>query len=83
MLTIAYLALVSVVLAAPIPDGGSAYSGAGGNAVGGPNSKYTSSSGNGSGLANNADALNIASDNAGDGGKANSGNAYGGDTSSG
>lgn len=82
MWTVAYIALVSVVLAAPIPDGGSAYTGAGGSAVGGSNSGYSSSSGSGSGLANNADALKIASQNAGDGGDATSGNAFGGDGSS-
>lgn len=77
---LAALAVVSVN-AAPIPDGGSAYTGAGGSAVGGSNNGYANSQ-NG-GLGDNADVLNAFSGNAGDGGKANSGTAYGGDGHSG
>lgn len=81
LFAIAFTLLVAVVKAAPIPDGGSAYTGAGGTAVGGSKSGYANSYGGG--VADNADVLNIAGDNAGDGGKANSGNAFGGDGSSG
>lgn len=73
--------LVAVINAAPIPDGGSAYTGAGGTAVGGNKNGYASSQGGG--LGNNGDLLNAFSDNAGDGGKANSGTAVGGDGQSG
>jgi hypothetical protein len=75
--------LVAVVNAAPIPDGGSAYTGTGGSAVGGSNNGYASSQGGGGGLGNNGDILNAFSNNAGDGGKANSGTAVGGDGRSG
>jgi hypothetical protein len=72
------------VNAAPIPDGGSAYTGAGGTAVGGSKNGYANSqNGGGGGLGDNADILNAFSGNAGDGGKANSGTAYGGDGHSG
>jgi hypothetical protein len=81
LFAIAFTLLVAVVNAAPIPDGGSAYTGAGGTAVGGNKSVYANFYGGG--LADNADVINLASDNAGDGGKANSGNAFGGDGSSG
>jgi len=73
--------LVAIVNAAPIPDGGSAYTGAGGSAVGGNNNEYANSQGGG--LGNNGDVLNAFSGNAGDGGKANSGTAVGGDGHSG
>ena len=73
--------LVAFVNAAPIPDGGSAYTGAGGSAVGGNNNDYANSQGGG--LGNNGDVLNAFSGNAGDGGKANSGTAVGGDGHSG
>lgn len=62
----------SVVIAAPLPDGGSAYTGAGGQAVGG--SKYTTSGFADDGL----DLLNVGGGGAGDGGKATSGTAVGG-----
>jgi hypothetical protein len=75
--SIIFTVLVAVVGAAPIPDGGSAYTGAGGTAVGGNKSGYANSQGGG--LGNNGDLLNAFSGNAGDGGKASSGNALGGD----
>jgi hypothetical protein len=82
LFALVFTLLVAVVKAAPIPDGGSAYTGAGGTAVGGNKSGYKNAYGAG-GLGDNADVLNLASDNAGDGGKANSGNAFGGDGNSG
>ncbi|WRT66234.1 uncharacterized protein IL334_003187 [Kwoniella shivajii] len=70
----AVLSLASMVLAAPIasPDGGSAYTGVGGQANGGSVSRVDSA-----GLLN-LDILNIGSNNAGNGGSANSGSALGG-----
>ena len=68
------LASSASVIAAPLPDGGSAYTGVGGQAVGGSKNTNDYANGVGHGL----DALSIASDNAGDGGKATSGNAVGG-----
>ncbi|WWC69393.1 uncharacterized protein I206_103332 [Kwoniella pini CBS 10737] len=60
-----------------IRDGGSAYTGAGGSSIGGSLSENNSAQGN-SGIAGGDDVLGIASGNAGDGGKATSGNAIGG-----
>lgn len=69
--TIALFAASTLVIAAPLPDGGSAYTGAGGQAIGG-------TAGNNGDNGFGADALNIASGNAGDGGDASSGTAFGG-----
>ncbi|WWC89468.1 uncharacterized protein L201_004392 [Kwoniella dendrophila CBS 6074] len=68
------LSVASMVLAAPLPnpDGGSAYTGVGGQASGGNIQKISEA-----GLLN-LDILNIGSDNAGSGGSANSGSALGG-----
>lgn len=84
--TIALLALVSTfVAAAPAPllrqrgDGGSAYTGAAGQSIGGNNNDINNNAYGG--LGDNAQALDILSGNAGDGGKAASGTAYGGDGS--
>ncbi|WVW83017.1 hypothetical protein I302_105033 [Kwoniella bestiolae CBS 10118] len=59
-----------------IRDGGSAYTGAGGSAVGG--SLAENNSAQSGGLAGGDDILGVASGNAGDGGKATSGTALGG-----
>lgn len=76
--TITALALLSstiLVAAAPTPwDGGSAYTGAGGEAVGGS----TNLNGEQGGLSNGAGVLDLAGGNAGNGGKATSGTAIGG-----
>lgn len=71
----------ALVAAAPIasPDGGSAYTGAGGSAIGGNNGALSTNGPGGDGLGNNGEALNLLSGNAGDGGKATSGTALGGD----
>ena len=65
--------LVTFVAAAPLPDGGSAYTGAGGQALGGSHSANDYASGLGG-----VDTLNIDKGNAGNGGKATSGTAVGG-----
>ncbi|WVQ98781.1 hypothetical protein IAU59_005912 [Kwoniella sp. CBS 9459] len=67
-----------LVSAAPMamPDGGSAYTGAGGSAVGGTLTENNSATKGG--LAGGDDILGVASGNAGDGGKASSGTAVGG-----
>lgn len=72
--TLVLLSFASVVLAAPLPDGGSAYTGAGGSAIGGSNSQTN----NAGGLANGLSTRDVASGNTGQGGKATSGNAFGG-----
>ena len=75
------LSLLSITLAAPAlkrADGGNAYTGNGGSAVGGTNTAVNSANGNSDGLADNAQVLDMFSDNAGDGGKAKSGDAHGG-----
>lgn len=74
------LALFSAVtvFAAPVAkraDGGNAYTGLGGQAIGGTSTEMTQGS---DGLADNAKVLNAFSGNAGDGGKAKSGDAVGG-----
>lgn len=69
----AFAAPVSVVQRA---DGGNAYTGLGGQAIGGTNTEMSQNS---DGLADNAKVLNAFSGNAGDGGKAKSGDAFGGD----
>jgi hypothetical protein len=68
------LASSASVFAAPLPDGGSAYTGVGGQAVGGSKNTNDYAGGVGHGL----DVLNLGSKNAGDGGKATSGTAVGG-----
>ncbi|KAK6910283.1 hypothetical protein L486_00054 [Kwoniella mangroviensis CBS 10435] len=70
----AVLSLASMVLGAPVasPDGGSAYTGVGGQASGGSVQRISEG-----GLLN-LDILNIGSDNAGSGGSADSGSALGG-----
>ena len=72
--TLALFSFATVVLAAPLPDGGSAYTGAGGSAIGGSNSQTNKQNG----LANGLSALDVAGGNAGNGGKATSGSAFGG-----
>jgi hypothetical protein len=74
------LALFSAVtvLAAPVAkrgDGGNAYTGLGGQAIGGTSTEMSQGS---DGLADNAKILHAFSGNAGDGGKAKSGDAVGG-----
>ncbi|WRT67207.1 uncharacterized protein IL334_004173 [Kwoniella shivajii] len=59
-----------------VRDGGSAYTGAGGSSVGG--SLAENNSAQQGGLAGGDDVLGVASGNAGDGGKATSGTAFGG-----
>lgn len=75
------LATAALVAAAPVPnpDGGSAYTGAGGSAIGGNNADLSTSGPVSEGLANNGEILNALSGNGGDGGKATSGTAVGGD----
>jgi hypothetical protein len=73
------LSLASLALAAPLlerADGGNAYTGNGGSAVGGTNTGVNSASGDGT--LSNGQVLDVFSDNAGDGGKANSGDSFGG-----
>lgn len=75
------LALFSAaaVFAAPVAkraDGGNAYTGLGGQAIGGTSTEM--SQGSGDGLAGNSKVLNAFSGNAGDGGRAKSGDAHGG-----
>lgn len=65
--------LASLVAAAPLPDAGSAYTGAGGQAVGGSHNTNDKAHGMGG-----VDTLNINKGNAGHGGKATSGTAVGG-----
>ena len=91
MLRIIALSLLSLAIAAPAPmlrardlalaeraDGGNAYTGNGGQAVGGTNTAVNSA-GAGEGLVgDNAQVLDMFSDNAGDGGKAKSGDSFGG-----
>lgn len=73
--TMIFLSLfAAVAIAAPVPDAGSAYTGAGGSAVGG--SQTTAGKGHGLG---GLSALNVASGDAGDGGDSSSGTAFGGD----
>jgi hypothetical protein len=67
----AIVATVAIAAPLPQPDAGSAYTGAGGSAIGGSDTTV----GKGHGI----DALNIASGNAGDGGDSSSGTAFGGD----
>lgn len=84
MRSIIALSLLSLTLAAPLlerADGGNAYTGNGGSAVGGTNSAVNSAaygSGAGDGLLENGQVLDMFSDNAGDGGKAKSGDSFGG-----
>ncbi|KAI9638121.1 uncharacterized protein MKK02DRAFT_42509 [Dioszegia hungarica] len=80
------LALFSAaaVFAAPVAkraDGGNAYTGLGGQAIGGSSTEMSQGDGpfgQGNGLADNAKVINAFSGNAGDGGKAKSGDALGG-----
>lgn len=68
----------SAVFAAPVAkraDGGSAYTGLGGQAIGGTSTEMSQGH---DGLADNAKVINAFSGNAGDGGKAKSGDAFGG-----
>ncbi|WWD17431.1 hypothetical protein CI109_101872 [Kwoniella shandongensis] len=71
-LLVIILPFLAMTLAAPVPEGGSAYTGVGGQASGGSVTRITEG-----GLIN-LDILNIGSDNAGNGGSANSGSALGG-----
>jgi len=73
--TLTFFSFASLVLAAPLPDGGSAYTGAGAQAICGTNSQTN----NQGGLANGLSGLDVAGGNAGNGGKATSGSAFGGE----
>jgi hypothetical protein len=74
--TVIFLSIfATLALAAPVPDAGSAYTGAGGSAIGGSET----TAGKGYGGVGGLKALDIASGNAGDGGDSSSGNALGGD----
>jgi len=70
---LALLSLATLAIAAPLPDGGSAFTGAGGQAVGGSHNINDYANGVG-----RIDTLNIDRGNAGNGGKATSGTAVGG-----